>query len=92
MSKDAKHILSTIRSTAKMPDRVYIMSPERCAVLIEYIDRIEAENKKLRAGCEDAIAAIDLAYEPVRQAQFANLHVTLSNAASVCREALGEPE
>jgi hypothetical protein len=58
----------------------------------ERADRLKDENKKLRAGCEDAIAAIDLAYEPVRQSQFANLHVTLSNAALSCREALGEPE
>jgi hypothetical protein len=92
MSEDAKHILSTIRSTANMPERVYIMSPDRCKAVTEYVDQLEAQNKALRAGCEDAIAAIDLAYEPVRQAQFANLHVTLSNAASVCREALGEPE
>lgn len=43
MSEDAKHILSTIRSTANMPERVYIMSPDRCKAVTEYVDRLQAE-------------------------------------------------
>jgi hypothetical protein len=85
-------VIAKIRSTVNMPDRVYIMSPDRCAVLIEYIDRIEAENKKLRDACSDAVEAIDLSIEPVYHAKIGALHVTLGNAMSVCREALGEPE